>query len=107
VLRATELAGFLGVALAAGAYVPQIWHLAHERCSAGISRFAFVVWLVSSVLIASHAIAIGAGVFIVLGVVQIGATAVIVFYATLYQHSYCAAHVPASALIGRAAEPDV
>jgi uncharacterized protein with PQ loop repeat len=94
VVRATELAGFIGVAIAAAAYVPQIWHLIHEHCSAGISRLAFAVWLVSSVLIGSHAMAIGAGVFIVLGVVQIVATAVIVVYATRYEHSYCATHLP-------------
>ncbi len=80
--------------MAAGAYVPQIWHLAHEHCSAGISRLAFVIWLVSSALIASHALAIGAGVFIVLGVVQVGATALIVVFATRYEHSFCAAHAP-------------
>jgi hypothetical protein len=96
-LRATELAGLLGVALAAGAYVPQIWHLIHEHCAAGVSRFAFTVWLLSSLLVASHAIAIGAAVFIVLGVVQVVATGVIVVFATKYQHSLCATHLLLSA----------
>ena len=40
-LRATELAGFIGAGLAGAAYVPQIWHLTRERCSAGLSRVAF------------------------------------------------------------------
>lgn len=97
-VRATELAGFLGVALAAGAYVPQIWHLIRERCAAGISRVAFSVWLLSSVLVASHAIAIGAVVFVVLGVVQTAATGVIVMYAARYEHSYCTTHLPLRAV---------
>ena len=94
-VRFTELAGFIGVGLAAGAYVPQIWHLIGQRCSAGLSRLAFRVWLASSLLVAAHAIAIGAGVFIVLGVVQVAATAVILVYTTKYQNSYCISHRPA------------
>ncbi|MGH9248587.1 MAG: PQ-loop domain-containing transporter [Acidimicrobiales bacterium] len=53
-LRATELAGFIGAALAGAAYVPQIWHLISERCSAGLSRVAFAVWLAASLLVTTH-----------------------------------------------------
>jgi len=45
VLTVTEIAGFIGVGLAGAAYVPQIWHLVRVHCSAGISRFAFCLWL--------------------------------------------------------------
>lgn len=92
VLHATELAGFVGAALAGAAYVPQIWHLAAARCSAGISRLAFGVWLVASLLVLSHALAIGAEVFVVLGAVQVVATAVIVVYSTVYRQSVCEGH---------------
>ena len=94
-LRATELAGFIGVGMAGAAYVPQIWHLTRERCSAGLSRVAFAVWLAASLLVTSHAIAIGAAVFIVLGVIQLAATAIILVYSTKYANSYCASHLPA------------
>jgi hypothetical protein len=94
-VRATELAGFLGAGLAGAAYVPQIWHLTRERCSAGLSRVAFAVWLAASLLVTSHAIAIGATVFIALGVIQLTATALILVYTTRYSNSYCASHLPA------------
>ena len=93
-LRATEVAGFIGAALAGGAYVPQISHLIRAHCSAGISRFAFGAWLVSSLLVTSHAIAIRADVFIVLGVIQIIATILICIYARVYENSYCEIHLP-------------
>ena len=93
-LTATQMAAFVGVALAGAAYVPQIWHLVRVHCSAGISRFAFGVWLVASLLVTGHAIATGAVVFILLGGVQIIATTVILVYAKKYASSYCVGHVP-------------
>jgi uncharacterized protein with PQ loop repeat len=96
VLRATELAGFIGAGLAGAAYVPQIWHLIRERCSAGLSRVAFAVWLAASLLVATHAVAIQATVFIALGAVQVAATALILVYTIKYEHSYCAGHLPRS-----------
>ena len=95
-LRATELAGFVGAALAGAAYVPQIWHLISAHCSAGLSRIAFAAWLTASLLITTHAVAIRATVFIVLGGIQLAATALILVYTTKYEHSYCASHLPHS-----------
>jgi PQ loop repeat len=92
VLTATQIAAFIGVGLAGAAYVPQIWHLVRAHCSAGISRLAFCAWLGASLLVSTHAIATRAGVFIVLGGVQIVATAVILFYAAKYRSSYCGSH---------------
>ncbi len=91
-LTAREMAGFVGVGLAGAAYLPQIWHLIREHCAAGISRFAFGVWLVASLLVTTHAFAIRAGVFIVLGSVQIMATTVILLCATKYSGSCCASY---------------
>ncbi|MGH9244733.1 MAG: PQ-loop domain-containing transporter [Acidimicrobiales bacterium] len=95
-LRATELAGFIGAGLAGAAYVPQIWHLIRAHCSAGLSRVAFGAWLAASLLVTTHAVAIGATVFIALGAIQLAATALILIYTTKYEHSYCASHLPAS-----------
>jgi uncharacterized protein with PQ loop repeat len=92
VLSASEVAGFLGGILAGAAYVPQIVHLVRERCSAGISRAAFGIWLASSALVAIHAIAIRAWVFIFLGAVQMAAIAVILVHSTRYAGSYCETH---------------
>ena len=93
-LTATEIAGFAGAGLAGAAYVPQISHLIRARCSAGISRLAFEVWLLASLLTTARAIAIHAGVFIVLGGIQIVATALIMFYAARYKDTPCPIHLP-------------
>jgi len=88
-LTITQIAGFAGVGLAGAAYVPQISRLIRARCSAGISRLAFEVWLLASLLTTARAIAIHAGVFIVLGGIQIVATALIMLYATRYKDTPC------------------
>jgi PQ loop repeat protein len=90
----TEIGGFAGAGLAGAAYVPQISHLIRARCSAGISRLAFAVWLLSSVLITARAVAIDAGVFIVLGAIQTVATALIMLYAARYKDTPCPSHLP-------------
>jgi PQ loop repeat len=94
VLTATQIAAFVGVALAGAAYVPQIWHLVRVHCSAGISRFAFCGWLGASLLVTTHAVVTRAVVFILLGGVQIVATTVVLVYATKYSSSHCLGHAP-------------
>ena len=93
-LTATQIAGFAGAGLAGAAYIPQISHLIRARCPAGISRLAFEIWLLASLLTTARAIAIHAGVFIVLGGIQIVATALIMFYATRYKNTPCPIHHP-------------
>jgi PQ loop repeat len=90
----TEIAGFIGAGLAGAGYVPQISHLIRARCSAGISRLAFEVWLLASVLTTARAIAIHAGVFIMLGGIQILATALIMVCAARYKDTPCPSHLP-------------
>jgi uncharacterized protein with PQ loop repeat len=85
----TEIAGFVGAGLAGVAYVPQISRLRRTRCSAGISQLAFAIWLLASLLTTARAVAIHAGVFIVLGVTQFVATALIMLYATRYKDTPC------------------
>lgn len=90
-----ELAGLIGAGLAGAAYVPQIVHLIREHCSAGLSRSAFTVWLVASLLVTTHAVAIGAFVFITLGTIQLAATTLILVFTARYKGLYCATHLPA------------
>jgi PQ loop repeat len=104
-LTATQIGGFVGAGLAGGAYVPQIFHLIRARCSAGISRLAFGVWLLSSVLVTARAVAIGADVFIVLGAIQIVATALIVVCAVRYKDAPCPVHRPRQPAVRTAAGP--
>jgi hypothetical protein len=85
----TEIAGFVGAGLAGAAYAPQISRLRRTRCSAGISQLAFGTWLLASLLTTARAAAIHAGAFIMLGVTQIVATALIMLYATRYKDTPC------------------
>lgn len=91
----TELLGLVGAAIAVLAYLPQILHLAKEHCTAGISRWAFSLWLLSSILITIHAVKLGDLVFITLGSAQIVLISVILYYCSRYQGQYCAVHIPA------------
>jgi uncharacterized protein with PQ loop repeat len=91
-VNVTEIAGFLGVGLSGAAYVPQIVHLIRGRCSAGVSRPAYRVWLIASVLLAIKAIGIQAWIFIALGAIQVVATMLILLYAARYKDEYCPSH---------------
>ena len=92
-LTVIQIGGFTGAGLAGAAYVPQISHLVRARCSAGISRLAFGVWLLASLLITAHAAATHAGVFIMLGGIQAVATVIILLYATRYKDLRCPVHL--------------
>ena len=102
-LTATQIGGFVGAGLAGAAYLPQISHLIRARCSAGISRLAFEVWLLASLLTTVRAVAIGAGVFIVLGAIQIVATALIVVCAIRYKDTPCPIHLSRQPIANTAA----
>jgi hypothetical protein len=104
-LTITQIAGFAGVGLSGAAYVPQISHLIRARCSAGLSRLAFGAWLLASVLVTARAIAIGAGVFIVLGGIQIAATALILVCAVRYKDTPCPSHLPRQPAAKTATDP--
>jgi hypothetical protein len=103
-LTITQIAGFAGAGLAGAAYVPQVSHLIRVRCAAGISRLAFAVWLLASVLTTTRAVAIHAGVFIVLGGIQIVATALIMVCAARYKGTPCPVHLPGQPTARTAAE---
>lgn len=93
----SELIGLSGASLAGYAYLPQIRHLVRERCSAGISRGAFSLWLLASVLMTIHAVMLPAAVFIVLGGIQIGAIGVILFFSARYRGLVCPSHAASPA----------
>jgi hypothetical protein len=88
-VTATEIAGVVGAALAGLAYVPQLSRLIGSHCSAGISLLAEEVWLLASFLTTARAIAIHAGVFIVLGGTQIVSTTLIMLYVARYRGTPC------------------
>jgi lipid-A-disaccharide synthase-like uncharacterized protein len=87
-----EALGIAGIAMAMLAYVPQVVHLGREHCSAGVSRRAWVMWLVSSVLVGSLAIHRGDLVFILLQVSSMTSAAVILFLAYRYRGMVCDYH---------------
>ncbi len=84
--------GITGTALVILAYFPQILHLITERCSAGLSVRAFVMWVTSAVLLLTYAISLGDGVFIALQSYQLIATTLICVLCKKYEHSLCEDH---------------
>lgn len=87
-----NLIGLTGAIIAGSAYAPQIGHLIKERCSAGVSRSAFALWFIASVLITINAIYIEATVFIILGAIQTASTAIIFICSTKYKGQVCPFH---------------
>ena len=69
--------GYVGTGIVIGAYVPQIWHLWCEQCSAGISERAYALWVLSSALFLGHSIIIDDMVFMVTQLVNVIALVVI------------------------------
>ena len=92
----TELAGYAGAGLGGAAYAPQISHMVRERCVAGISKPAFLVWFVASGLVLVHAIAAAELVFVMLGSVQTTSSGFISVYVVLHPANYCKGHAPLS-----------
>ena len=51
--------GYAGTVLVILAYLPQVRHLLHEHCSAGLSVRAYLMWGAASALLLSYAISLG------------------------------------------------
>jgi lipid-A-disaccharide synthase-like uncharacterized protein len=90
--QVSQILGFLGTVTVAIGYLPQIRHLARERCSAGVSLVAWQIWLLSSFLIFSHAFERFDLVFISLQSVHIVAIILIISLARRYRGMTCAFH---------------
>jgi lipid-A-disaccharide synthase-like uncharacterized protein len=94
-----ETLGVIGIALSVIAYVPQITHLGREHCSAGVSRRAWTMWLISSVLVGALAVDRRDPVFILLQASAMTSAAVILLLAYRFRGMVCefhALHAPTS-----------
>src|SRR6185437_15850167 len=87
-----EILGVAGIAISMLAYLPQVVHLAKEHCSAGVSSRAWLMWLVSSVLIGALALHRHDIVFILLQISSLTSAAVILVLAHRYRGLVCEAH---------------
>jgi lipid-A-disaccharide synthase-like uncharacterized protein len=87
-----ETLGVAGIAISMLAYMPQVVHLAREHCSAGVSRRAWAMWLVSSLLVGTLAVQRGDLVFILLQISSLTSAAVILTLAQRYRGMVCEVH---------------
>lgn len=88
-----EALGAAGIAISMLAYLPQVAHLAKEHCSAGVSSRAWMMWLVSSLLIGALAVHRHDAVFILLQISSLTAAAAILFLGHRYRGLVCEAHL--------------
>ena len=84
--------GYIGTALVILAYIPQIIHLVRERCSAGLSVGAYMMWGVAAMLLLTYAISARDMVFIALQSYQLAATLLICVFCKRYEESLCEIH---------------
>ena len=87
-----ELLGIAGIAISVIAYLPQVVHIAKEHCSAGVSRRAWAMWLLSSLLIGALAFHRHDLVFVLLQISSLTSAAVILFLAQRYRGMVCETH---------------
>ena len=97
-----ETLGVAVVVISMLAYVPQVVHLGRQHCSAGISRRAWAMWLVSSLLVGTLAVHRGDLVFILLQLSSLTSAAVILMLAHRYRGMVCEVH----ALRSQTRQPD-
>ncbi len=100
-----ESLGVIGIAISMLAYLPQILHLGRQHCSAGISRRAWAMWLVSSMLVGALAIDRGDPVFILLQASTLTSAAVILFLAYRYRGMVCELHARSPLVLPEARTP--
>ena len=87
-----ELIGVVGIAISVVAYLPQVVHLAREHCSAGVSRRAWAMWLLSSVLVGALALHRRDLVFVLLQISSLTSAAIILVLAHKYRGLSCETH---------------
>ena len=88
-----EILGIAGIAISMLAYLPQVVHLAKEHCSAGVSSRAWMMWLVSSILIGALALHRHDLVFVLLQISSLTSAAAILLLAHRYRGLVCEAHL--------------
>ena len=84
--------GYAGTTLVILAYLPQIYHLLKEHCSAGLCVRAYLMWVAASLCLLSYAVIQRDGVFIALQGYQLLSTSLICFYSKKYEHNLCEDH---------------
>jgi lipid-A-disaccharide synthase-like uncharacterized protein len=87
-----DVIGIIGIGISVIAYLPQVVHLGREHCSAGVSRRAWAMWLVSGLLVGSLAVHRRDPVFIMLQVASVTSAAVILVLARRFRGMVCATH---------------
>lgn len=102
----SQILGFLGTALVAAAYVPQIHHLLKEHCSAGISIRAYALWFLASALFLTHATMIMDVVFIGVQLINLVAICIIVYFAKGFERQICESHLHELVVGTREQTPD-
>tara|TARA_Y100000310_G_C20353196_1_gene655366 strand:- start:61 stop:354 length:294 start_codon:yes stop_codon:yes gene_type:complete len=85
----TEVLGFIGAAIIISAYIPQIRRIVKEHCSGGISLHAWIIWLVATILILIHAIAIKDTVFMTLQSINVIAITLTIILILKYRGRSC------------------
>lgn len=88
-----EILGIAGITISVLAYLPQVTHLVREHCSAGISRRAWAMWVLSSLLIGALALHRRDPVFVLLQVCSLTSATLIVFFASRYRGMVCPTHM--------------
>ena len=91
-LHPSQFLGFAGVALGFVGYMPQVVHLLRQRCSAGLSVHAYLIWLTAAVLLLTHALLIYDGVFIALQAFGAVLDIAVLFLAIKYRGTVCPDH---------------
>ncbi|NIO07357.1 MAG: hypothetical protein GTO40_04895 [Deltaproteobacteria bacterium] len=84
--------GYAGTTLVILAYLPQIFHLVKEHCSAGLCVKAYLMWVAASVLLLSYAVSQRDAVFVALQGYQLVSTTLICFFSKKYEHNLCEDH---------------
>lgn len=88
-----EILGVTGITISVLAYLPQVTHLIREHCSAGVSRRAWAMWIVSSLLIGVLAVHRRDPVFVLLQLSSLTSATLIVFFASRYRGMVCPTHI--------------
>ncbi len=90
--QASRVVGLAGTLIVAIGYLPQIVHLAKERCSAGLSLRAWLLWLLGSALVFLHALAVRDVVFITIQTINMLAMLLIIVLCKRFTNMICATH---------------
>ena len=88
----SQILGFVGTGLVIVGYAPQILHMVKERCTAGISVPAFVLWCLASLLFLIHALQIRDAVFVGAQLVNLTAGSFIAWYCSKHRGEVCPSH---------------